>query len=278
MTAMADTKSAPQLGIQLLNSSIVDGAIYCKVRRDPVTNVNGVTFDLITDKYNLLIAAGGAVDANTVQYHDVAFLASGDKQALSDVSPLAAASKLLIRLHGSFMLIAWIGTASVGILLARYYRRTWVGSSLMGKDIWFATGLGRTTLTLFWDALRPFCVFFQPIGAYFRPHPGTPKRFIFNWAHWLVGNSAHIVGIVAIFFAVKLTKAELPGFVDWILVAYVAVHVITHLLLSVMWCASEKSSDSRVTSFPMKDLGGSGRNSAYADRSADAPVSKIFVF
>lgn len=35
--------------------------------------------------------------------------------------------------------------------------------------------------------------FFQPIGAYFRPHPGTQKRFIFNWAHWLVGNVAHII-------------------------------------------------------------------------------------
>ena len=36
-------------------------------------------------------------------------------------------------------------------------------------------------------------VFIQPIMAQFRPHPGTPKRFIFNWAHWLVGNTAHIL-------------------------------------------------------------------------------------
>ena len=36
--------------------------------------------------------------------------------------------------------------------------------------------------------------FIQPFMAYFRPHPGTPKRFIFNWAHWLVGNSSHILG------------------------------------------------------------------------------------
>lgn len=36
--------------------------------------------------------------------------------------------------------------------------------------------------------------FIQPIMAYFRPHPGTPKRYIFNWAHWFVGNAAHILG------------------------------------------------------------------------------------
>lgn len=35
--------------------------------------------------------------------------------------------------------------------------------------------------------------FLQPIGAYFRPHPGTTKRPIFNWLHWLGGNTAHIV-------------------------------------------------------------------------------------
>lgn len=41
--------------------------------------------------------------------------------------------------------------------------------------------------------------FLQPIGAYFRPHPGTSKRPIFNWLHWLGGNCAHIL-------ASKLTK------------------------------------------------------------------------
>lgn len=35
--------------------------------------------------------------------------------------------------------------------------------------------------------------FIQPIGAYFRPHPGTSKRPIFNWLHWFIGNAAHIL-------------------------------------------------------------------------------------
>lgn len=36
------------------------------------------------------------------------------------------------------MITAWIGTASIGILLARYFKQTWVGSQLCGKDQWFA--------------------------------------------------------------------------------------------------------------------------------------------
>lgn len=76
--------------------------------------------------------------ANQVQYHDVAYLAAGESRFLSDVSEVGGASAILIRLHGAFMLVAWIGTASIGILLARYYRQTWVGSQLCGKDLWFA--------------------------------------------------------------------------------------------------------------------------------------------
>ncbi|KAJ3637706.1 hypothetical protein MTP99_001143 [Tenebrio molitor] len=288
----------PQLGIRLLNGSIINDVLYCKVMRDVRTKVRDRIFDLANNKYHILVAAGSSVTPRSVGFHDVVFLASANKQALSDVSAVEAASKLLIRLHGSFMLAAWIGTVSIGILLARYYRNTWVGSSLCGKDLWFAWHrmfmvlTWALTITGFvlifvelkaWSAeqnphailgtITTIICFFQPIGAYFRPHPGTSRRPIFNWLHWLGGNVAHIVAIVTIFFAVKLTKAELPDFVDWILVAYVAFHVIIHLILSVMGCISEKSSERRVTSFPMKDLGGSGRSSAYADRSADAPYS-----
>lgn len=34
--------------------------------------------------------------------------------------------------------------------------------------------------------------FIQPFMAAVRPNPGTPKRALFNWAHWFVGNAAHI--------------------------------------------------------------------------------------
>lgn len=76
--------------------------------------------------------------ANSVQYHNLAYEASAEARSLADVSTIKAASKLLLRLHGAFMLAAWIGTASVGMLLARYFRQTWVGTTMCGKDLWFA--------------------------------------------------------------------------------------------------------------------------------------------
>ena len=70
-------------------------------------------------------------------YHDKLFTASAEQRNLADVSGFSAASKLFLRLHGAFMLAAWIGCASIGIVLARYYKQTWVGSRLCGKDQWF---------------------------------------------------------------------------------------------------------------------------------------------
>jgi hypothetical protein len=34
--------------------------------------------------------------------------------------------------------------------------------------------------------------FIQPFMAAFRPAPSAPRRPLFNWVHWLVGNLAHI--------------------------------------------------------------------------------------
>lgn len=71
-------------------------------------------------------------------YHDVGRAAAELSQSLADVSIIAGSSNLLLRLHGAFMIGAWIGAAGIGILLARYFKQTWVGSQLCGKDQWFA--------------------------------------------------------------------------------------------------------------------------------------------
>lgn len=72
-----------------------------------------------------------------VGYHDLAFTSTAEASALSEIKSLKTSSKLLLRLHGSFMIVAWIGAASIGIVIARYYRQTWVGGSCCSKDVWF---------------------------------------------------------------------------------------------------------------------------------------------
>nr|CAD7460611.1 unnamed protein product [Timema tahoe] len=244
-----------------------------------------------TDKTNARSTAG-------VSFHDVIYEASSDGYILSEIVTFASASKLLLRLHGAFMIAAWIGAASVGILLARYFKQTWVGKPFCGKDQWFAWH--RILMLLVWSltiaafvlifvelkswssednphailgTVTTLLAFFQPIGALFRPHPGSRRRPIFNWLHWLLGNMAHILAIVTIFFAIELSKAQLPEWTTWILVVYVAFHVAMQFVLSVVGCASERTTSSRVNSFPMSDRTSSRSPLSDADRRTDAPLS-----
>lgn len=71
-------------------------------------------------------------------YHDAGRAAAEASQSLADVSIVSVSTNLLLRLHGAFMIGAWIGAAGIGILLARYFKQTWVGNQLCGKDQWFA--------------------------------------------------------------------------------------------------------------------------------------------
>lgn len=112
--------------------------IYCQVERDAITTVKNEKFDLINDRHFLLMASGKEIRPATVGFHDIIFVPSSQAMLLSEVSNVQGKSKILLRLHGALMITAWIGTASIGILLARYFKQTWVGSSLCGKDQWFA--------------------------------------------------------------------------------------------------------------------------------------------
>lgn len=51
----------------------------------------------------------------------------------------------------------------------------------------------------FLSLLIKVLAFIQPIMATFRPAPSSPNRYIFNWAHTLVGYSAHILASNIIF-------------------------------------------------------------------------------
>lgn len=291
-------KPQEQEGIQLKNSSFVNGNVYCRFERDTVTTVEGEVFNLATDQYNLLIAAGTSATGTNIEVHDVTKAAADTKQSLKDVSAVAVASNLLLKLHGAFMIASWIGAAGIGILLARYFKQTWVGSQLCGKDQWFAWH--RMFMILTWSLTiagfvliflelkdwsaedNPHAIlgcittglaFIQPFGAAFRPHPESRRRPIFNWLHWLVGNVAHILGIVTIFFATKLVKAKLPEWMDWILVGYVAFHVAVHLILSIASIASERNNGKRVNSFPMKEMTSSRSPLHSPERKQDSPHS-----
>ena len=57
----------------------------------------------------------------TLNKHLIVFIktVSGEARGLGEVGSVKSKSKLLIFLHGAFMIGAWICSASLGIILAR---------------------------------------------------------------------------------------------------------------------------------------------------------------
>ena len=56
----------------------------------------------------------------------------------------------------------------------------------------------------------------------------------------------YIPAIMAIFFAIELSKAQLERTVTWVLVAYVAFHVGSHLVFSINMCWAEMNPRSEI--------------------------------
>ena len=114
-----------------------DGWISCRWKRRGEVTIGiynlcfyfskDLTFEMFTEnsKWNLgedlyhVMLARGQVDDGVIRRHDQKTV-SAELKGLGDVAPLESKSRLFIFLHGAFMLGAWICSASLGIIMARY--------------------------------------------------------------------------------------------------------------------------------------------------------------
>lgn len=216
----------------MVQSRLENGAIYCRVERDSLTEVDGMTFDLIKNSYYLLMSSGSTSSELSIGFHGINQGASRNPINFSEISEISLGdqkvSRTLILLHGCFMIVAWIGSTSIGIFSARYFKKIWGGKQLFGKDIWFVVHhaamsltwlLTISAVTIIWIELgewrtSPHSVlgiiatvlcFIQPFTAFVRPGPNDPARPIFNFMHGSVGKLAHFLAgnIMAHSFVLK---------------------------------------------------------------------------
>ncbi|XP_046651683.1 putative ferric-chelate reductase 1 homolog [Daphnia pulicaria] len=249
--------------IEEMSSMSVDGYIYCSVKHPIVFKNSNQDFDLNQPHY--IFMATGTTGKENIQRHSKKEKSSASINLTSDLGISyykEKESRVLKQLHGSFMVIAWLMAASVGVLMPRYMKKTWVGKQFMKKDLWFVYHRGLMVLVwtltvigfiiIFIDVdgwvsesvsenphpligcITTVLAFIQPFMALMRPMPNAPNRYIFNWAHMLVGYSAHILAITCIFLAVEMEEAELPYETYWILTAHICCYVGAHLLLTFL--------------------------------------------
>lgn len=257
------------------------------------------SFNLGEGKLHTLVAFGDLSSDGVLSYHDER-LGSPEPVDFKSASIVAAQDEgWLAQVHAVLMVLAWMGCAASGMLMARYYKKTWKSIKPGGKDLWFRLHqlfMGLTvllTLAGFFvmiakEGVGPLSIeeikinphpafgitcivaaVIQPLMAFLRPHPDAEKRWIFNIAHWFVGNVAFMCAIVAIFLGMKYGDVHMPQSVIYVLITYVCFHVFVHLILTFQRCYMENHgknqvSDADASSGSSQDDWGSGFRKAIA--------------
>ncbi|XP_046358001.2 putative ferric-chelate reductase 1 homolog isoform X2 [Haliotis rufescens] len=254
----------------LLSGSIINGVFSCSFNLTKQGTLDNTLFSLVRERY-LLLARGTALSASAISKHDeTPFVTTraANFQRFEELT-IGAIPLTLVKAHGSLMVLAWIFAASIGIVIARYYKPQWPESSCLGEKVWFQLHRSFMVLVVL-AAVTAFILIFvevkgwselgeeaskkahpilgvivtvlavlNPIMALFRPHPNDANRPIFNWAHFGVGTAAHVLAVVTVFLGVNLGKPAVPSYVTWILVGYVVWQVLIEFLLVCFKCQSE---------------------------------------
>lgn len=272
----------------LLNADYTDGVLYCNFTRPMETTVNSITTDLEKYNYYILLAIGRVnSDGTDITQHTNTVHSSkaididSNKFIIIISEPPSIAAEVMA--HGILMIIAWIGTTSVAVFLARYYKDMWPLKTHCKVKIWFAWHRALNTATVVitiasfilimvytkgHDLKRTHAIMgiitvifsiLQPIGALFRPNPGTNNRPIFNFFHLLGGVVTFICAMSTIFLSVALKEAYLPKYFYWILCGFVGFfllcYCIMEYLVTVHWQRQKSDDNDQEVKKPTKAKG-----------------------
>ena len=129
-----------QLGLSDISGLAEEDFFSCTFYRDTVTNITipggdnnqSTVFDLEHTEYYLLLARG-PVASNVIKRH-VATGVSSDSVDLTSFSQVSGAKNIMVKVHASFMVLAWIFCANLGTFCARYCKDIFMVSHKMWKQ------------------------------------------------------------------------------------------------------------------------------------------------
>ncbi|CAF4812291.1 unnamed protein product, partial [Rotaria sp. Silwood1] len=245
---------------QIKRIALNNGVAYCEFTLSNFINTadrrkkRSVSLLSQSTQYIVLVAIGSLDSSNSLVQHFLTHVLSQTIQlnqpGIITINNFEG-SVVLIRAHGIIMLFIWMLCVSTSIILARYFKKSWPTRKICDKPIWFAihrlvmtfaaimtvfafililiykrgkwtsSNLSREYAHSITGMFVVIAAIVQPMMALFRCHPDHRYRFIFNYAHAMVGIGALILSITAIFLATLFTSfnSELSNY--WkILVAW----------------------------------------------------------
>ncbi|XP_071486945.1 putative ferric-chelate reductase 1 [Diadema antillarum] len=280
-------------GVPDFQAEVVDGELRCQFRRVMSLNDGDAEFYDVSgnETISYLIMAKDDEFDGGLGFHGSMFCTSGELVLAQTFSAESEEeSPVLMQVHGCLMIIAWMGFASIGITVARFFKPMWPNSTLCGEKVWFS--IHRTCMvSAFVLFIAGFIIIFvhvggiigsdepprrfahticgilatafgviNPIMAIFRPHPGTEYRPIFNWAHWAVGLLGYSLAITTIGLALAPVDDStillgLETYTFWILIGYIGFYTLLWILFEILRCVSDSAGRSDDIPLSGKDAG-----------------------
>ncbi|KAM7287000.1 hypothetical protein ISCGN_030696 [Ixodes scapularis] len=293
----------PTPGLVFKKKSFVDGTLTCSWHRAHATTVRQITFDTEKNTYHILVASGPFKHGTTDKLQHFTRVITSERLNLRVVQSGLGGEcmDVLVKVHGSLMIISWILLVSVGILLARHFKNVWPAETLCNQKVWFAVHRGLMLASVSMMVASLFIIFYrvggwssftnfhpilgvicstlavlQPVTAFFRCHPGDERRYIFNWIHWFNGNVAHLTALATIFLATGLDKAKLKSsaWFVYVLAAFLIFHALVHTGMQVYTVAINKARDAtdiRAAKRPAADL--DAKTPSGSESTSEPPLS-----
>ncbi|XP_062595575.1 putative ferric-chelate reductase 1 homolog isoform X1 [Saccostrea cucullata] len=285
------------------------GSIFkCSFDRQ-INSTNPKIFDLNT-KWYLLIAEGFITDGVLQEHY--AHKPPRTKHAVDLFGFEVITGKKLkeptAKLHGLVMVLAWMVFSSVGLVIARYFKSEWSERVILGQKVWFQVHRACMVLVLvltvtsfmiiildaekYRDNLEASdrnylnshpilgivvliltCI--NPIMSFFRCSPDDDRRKYFNWAHFIVGVSAHILAVINIIFGLQLTKAGVKIGATYVMYVYIAVFVLFEVMFEILKMRERTQTADAKNTISMTNMDHNGKSEK---QSANSKFSRMRIF
>ncbi|XP_063706019.1 putative ferric-chelate reductase 1 homolog [Culicoides brevitarsis] len=174
----------------------------------------------------------------------------------------------LLRLHGTFMVLGWILAASVGHVIARYFKKTWMIWRIYSYDVWFVihvccmgalwlfTLIGFLVVVIDVKGLRAgwheiigiflvLCTLAFPIAVFYGPDKESPYYKKWNMGHFAVGSGLHVIAIINIFLAMRLDFDFLESWISYSVGSFLIFYIFSHLTFSVLDYLGDQKEEQR---------------------------------
>ncbi|XP_077861580.1 ferric-chelate reductase 1-like, partial [Saccoglossus kowalevskii] len=263
-------------GATNLTAAFDNGVLECTFTRlNKLEDPQEPFFDLTAMEYYLMVPRGPRDDTHDppkLKKHIEIPIVSNEKINFTLYSTYGGDVNLptLPKVHGSLMMFGWIVCASIAIICARYYKPMWPGRQLLGQKVWFTFHRSLMVINVVCFSAAFVVIFVHvggwviytstsdkqfihatigcivvglgltnPIMALFRPHPTNDNRWIFNWAHFSVGTSAHILAMFNVYLGMELLN--LPSYSKGVFVGWICFHFVMEICLEIMNCVNKES-------------------------------------